>query len=192
MVSSLIRPVEVRDARALAELWLEIGKHLAALNPHAFKLPEATGLAEWFAGSLTTASDEDSATSGLVGSFVSGVADIAFRGDSLFALTAGAGCSHGLAGTVNAILRIGSDGSATQVADLSAFLMAHPVANPDPGDFEPDGTWYSMDAVGDKLYAVEPNHAEIDVVDRAGGISRLVDISASLGSITPTSLAYNG
>jgi GNAT superfamily N-acetyltransferase len=62
MVNPLIRPAEVRDARALAELWLEIGKHLAALNPHAFKLPEATGLAEWFAGSLTTASNEDSTT----------------------------------------------------------------------------------------------------------------------------------
>jgi hypothetical protein len=62
MVNPLIRLAEVRDARALAELWLEIGKHLAALNLHAFKLPEAAGLAEWFAGSLTTASNEDSAT----------------------------------------------------------------------------------------------------------------------------------
>lgn len=164
-----------------------VGPYTGAMTARISRIDPTTGARATVADGLAS-----SQTSALVGSFVSGVADIAFRGNSLFALTAGAGCSHGLAGTVNAILKIGSDGSVTQVADLSAFLMAHPVAHPDPGDFEPEGTWYSMDAVGDKLYAVEPNHAEIDVIDRDGSISRLVDISATLGSITPTSLAFNG
>src|SRR6185437_12305496 len=58
-----------------------------------------------------------------------------------------------------------------------------------PGDFEPDGTWYSMVARGDRLAAVEPNHGEVDVVTpRTGAIGRLVDISASQGHIVPTSL----
>jgi len=30
------------------------------------------------------------------------------------------------------------------VATLSKFQKHNPVANPNPGDFEPDGTWYSM------------------------------------------------
>ena len=29
------------------------------------------------------------------------------------------------------------------------------MANPDPADFEPDGTWYSMVAAHGELYAVE-------------------------------------
>jgi hypothetical protein len=133
-----------------------------------------------------------SMTTAATGGFVSGVADLAFLGGSLYGIEGGAGCSHGLVGTVNTIFRVNRDGSTTQVANLSGFLMAHPVANPDPGDFEPDGTWYSMEAVGNRFYAVEPNHAEIDVVNLNGNISRLVDISATLGSITPTSLAFNG
>ena len=43
---------------------------------------------------------------------------------------AGAGCSHGHADTDNEIVRVNSDGSTTQVANLSAFIKAHPVANP--------------------------------------------------------------
>jgi len=42
---------------------------------------------------------------------------------------------------------VNPDGTWTLIADLSAFQQAHPVANPEPDDFEPDGTWYSMVAV---------------------------------------------
>jgi hypothetical protein len=127
------------------------------------------------------------------GSLVSGVADVAFIGRHLYALEAGAGCSHGLLGTVNSILRVSPNGRTTQVANLSRFLKSHPVAKPNPGDFEPDGTWYSMVAVRGNLYAVEPNHGEIDRVNPSTGrISRLVDISASQGHIVPTALAYKG
>jgi hypothetical protein len=56
------------------------------------------------------------------------------------------------------------------------------VANPtDPitGDFEPDGTWYSMIALRGDLYAVEPNHGEMDKITPDGKIKRVIDISAS-------------
>lgn len=108
-------------------------------------------------------------------------------GDSLYALIAGAGCSHGHADTDNEILRVNRRrGTTTKVADLSAFIKANPVAQPDPADFEPDGTWYSMVAVRHDLYAVEPNHGEVDRVDPAtGAISRVVDVSASQGHIVP-------
>jgi sugar lactone lactonase YvrE len=70
--------------------------------------------------------------------------------------------------------------------------MANPVANPNPADFEPDGTWYSMIAVDSDLYAVEPNHGELDVISTDGQIRRIADISASQGHIVPTAVAYRG
>jgi sugar lactone lactonase YvrE len=93
----------------------------------------------------------------------------------------------------NGIIRVNANGSTTQVANLSAFIKANPVAQPDAADFEPDGTWYSMVSVRGDLYAVEPNHGEVDRVDPAtGAISRVVDVSASQGHIVPTALAYKG
>jgi len=123
---------------------------------------------------------------------VSGVADVAFIGDTLYAITAGSGCSHGVPNTDNGIFRVGGDGSITLVADLSAFQKAHPVAHPEADDFEPDGTWYSMVAVRGSLYAVEPNHGELDRITTGDAISRVADISASQGHIVPTSVAYHG
>ena len=111
----------------------------------------------------------------------------------MYALLAGAGCSHGHTDVDNGIVRVNNDGTTTQVADLSAFIKANPVANPDPADFEPDGTWYSMVAARGELYAVEPNHGEVDRVDPwTGAIRRVVDVSASQGHIVPTALAYKG
>ena len=63
-------------------------------------------------------------------SFRSGVADVAFIGHRLYALLAGAGCSHGQIDSDNGIIRVNNDGSTTQVADLSAFIKANPVAEP--------------------------------------------------------------
>jgi hypothetical protein len=146
------------------------------------------------AGNRTTVVDHlpSSQTNPGLGSLVSGVADVAFIGNTLYGLLAGAGCSHGLPGTTNGIIRVNPNGTWTLVADLSAFQEAHPVANPNPGDFEPDGTWYSMVAVRGKFYAVEPNHGEMDVITTDGKISRIADISATQGHIVPTSVAYHG
>src|SRR5438094_5425456 len=92
----------------------------------------------------------------------------------------------------NGLLRVNADGTTELIANLSAFVKANPVAHPNPGDFEPDGTWYSMIALGDTLYAVEPNHGELDKITASGQISRIADISASQGHIVPTALAYHG
>ena len=134
------------------------------------------------------------------GNLVSGVGDIAFIGSTLYAVLAGAGCSHGVPTIPNEVIRLNDDGSWTQIANLSAYQMAHPVAHPDPDDFEPDGTWYSMIAVGSDLYAVEPNHQEIVRISPATGeIRRIVDISAfypppniNRNWVGPTALVYRG
>jgi hypothetical protein len=125
--------------------------------------------------------------------FQSGVADVAFIGNTMYALETGAGCSHGNANVDNAVLRVNPNGTTTQVADLSAFIKTHPVANPDEDDFEPDGTWYSMVPFHGDLYAVEPNHGEVDRIDPATGeITRVVDVSATQGHIVPTAIAFGG
>ena len=54
------------------------------------------------------------------------------------------------------------NGSVSMVANLSAFLAAHPVANPDKADFEPDGTWYSFVTAGSDSYPVPSSHLELD------------------------------
>jgi len=124
---------------------------------------------------------------------VSGVADVEFIGTTLYALIGGGGCSHGIANFPNSILRIDATHATwTQVANLSDWSLNHPVANSEEGDFEPDGTWYSMTAVRGDLYAVEPNHGEMVKVSTDGTVSRVIDVSASQGHVVPTSVAFRG
>ena len=133
-----------------------------------------------------------SQASELIGGDVEGVADVAFVGNTLYALLAGAGCSHGVTSLPNGIVKRNASGKFSLIANLSEFQQSHPVANPEPEDFEPDGTWYSMINVQDDLYAVEPNHGELDKITTSGHVSRIADISASQGHIVPTALAYHG
>ena len=126
-----------------------------------------------------------------VNGLISGVADVAFIGDNLYALLAGAGCSHGVTSLPNGIVRINQNGPPTPIANLSAFQQANPTAVK-AGDFEPDGTWYSMVVVDGDFIAVEPNHCEVDRITTGGQITRIVDVSASQGHMVPTALAYKG
>jgi len=150
-------------------------------------------------GFVTTAVDNlpSSQTNPDSGGLISGAADVAFIRNTLYVLLAGAGCSHGVPQVPempNGVIRVNADGTRDLIANLSAFQMAFPVAHPNPDDFEPDGTWYSMiTARGDgnqvDLYAVEPNHGELDRITPDGQISRVIDISESQGHIVPTAVA---
>jgi sugar lactone lactonase YvrE len=120
-----------------------------------------------------------------------GVADVAFLHGELYALSAGGGCSHGTRATPAGVAKIAADGSWHIVADLSAYQASHPVAQPS-GDFEPDGTWYSLVAGTDQLFAVEPNHGEVvRIRPETGKIFRITDLSASQGHVVPTTLALH-
>lgn len=136
---------------------------ISKISPHGATTVVASGL--------------PSSTTSPPTSFATGAADVAFADGRLFALIAGAGCSHGLKGTSNAIVQVHGNGSTTMVANLSAFLAAHPVAHPDAADFEPDGTWYSFIPAGDGFYAVEPNHQELDKITPGGRVRRVIDFS---------------
>lgn len=148
-------------------------------------------------GTRTTVADQlpSSQTSAPSGGLTSGVSDVQFIDGTLYGMEAGAGCSHGLAGTDNTIFRVNADGTTTTVANLGAFLRANPITNPDTGDFEPDGTWYSMTEAHDVLYATEPNHQEVDRITRHGKISRVVDLSTLFVPPDnwqgPTSIVYH-
>jgi hypothetical protein len=138
-----------------------------------------------------------SQTSPESGSLISGVSDVAFIGNTLYALIAGAGCSHGVPTIPNEVIRLNDDGSWTQIVDLSAYQIANPVKNPDDDDFDPDGTWYSMIAVRGDLYAINPNHQElVRISPTTGEIRRVVDISVTYPGNTnwigPTAIASHG
>jgi hypothetical protein len=124
------------------------------------------------------------------GSFISGVADVAFVGNTLYALLSGAGCANGVANTSNGVIRLNPAGNTTLIANLSAWVVANPVAHPDPEDFSPDGTWYSMVEAGGNLFALNPNTGDFVKITTAGVVTRVVDISASQGHIVPTALTF--
>ncbi len=124
------------------------------------------------------------------GSPVLGVADVEFMGGKLYALLAGAGCSHGVQSVDNGVVRINDDGSWRLIANTSAFQIAHPVKNPDEDDFGQDGNPYSMIKVDSNFYVIEPNHGEMLKITHDGYISRVIDISASEGHIVPTVIDY--
>jgi len=146
------------------------------------------------AGTRTTVVDflPSSQTQPIPTPLVSGVADVAFVGNTLYAIFAGAGCSHGFPNVPNGIIRVNANGSWDLIADLSAYQQANHVAQPEEEDFEPDGTWYSMENVRGDLYAVEPNHGEMVRVTTSGQVSRVIDFSAKYGHIVPTAMTYHG
>jgi len=137
-----------------------------------------------------------STTTPASGSGNQGVADVQFIGNTLYAILSGAGCSHAVPDIPNGVIRINPDRTWTMVPNCSKFLMTHPVANPDPDDFEPDGTPYSMTSVYGDLYAAQPNQQEIDQISPATGeIHRVIDISKTDPGLTdwkgPTSLVFH-
>ena len=86
-------------------------------------------------GVRTTAVDNlpSSQTSAATGNLTSGAADVAFIGNTLYILLGGAGCSHGVPQVPempNGVIRVNADGSTELIANLSAFVMAFPVAHP--------------------------------------------------------------
>jgi hypothetical protein len=127
------------------------------------------------------------------GGDVLGVSDVIFIGNTLYALFSGAGCSHGVSTIPNGIIKVHPDKSWSMLANLTQFAQFHPVANPDPDDFQLDGTWYSMTKMGGDLFAVDPNHQDIVRISPVtGNVQRLIDISKTYSGaghwVGPTSL----
>ncbi len=75
-------------------------------------------------GNVTSVADSlpSSQTAVKRASLISGVGDVVFVGKTLYAVLAGAGCSHGVTSVPNGIIKVHSDRSWEVVADLSAWL----------------------------------------------------------------------
>lgn len=150
-------------------------------------------------GVRTTVADHlpSSTTGPAAGNGISGISDVQFIENKLYAVITGAGCSHGVPDIPNQVILVNADKTWTRVANISEYLMNNPVAHPDPDDFEPDGTPYSMTSLRGDLYITQPNQQEIDHVSPSTGqIHRVVDISllhSGLGGkwIGPTSMVYH-
>jgi hypothetical protein len=140
-------------------------------------------------GKLTTVADSFPSTEDAMGDLI-GVGDVAFVGQTLYALVAGGGCSHGHTGLASGIARVNqSNGTWGLIANVGAWLKTHPSRYESADDFEPDGTLYSLISLNGVLYTVEPNHGQVLAVTTGGAISQVIDISASEGHIVPTSIA---
>jgi hypothetical protein len=121
-----------------------------------------------------------------------GVADVAFLNGELYAVVAGGGCSHGNPQISTGIARVNRyTGKWNLFADVGAWLKTHPAAYESAGDFEPDGTLYSLIAVDGLLVTVEPNHGQVLAVTTGGAIQQVIDVSASEGHIVPTAAAVH-
>lgn len=121
-----------------------------------------------------------------------GAADVAFLGNTLYVVINGAGCSQGVANMNNGVLRIHDDGTWTQINDLSSWTQNNPVANPPCCDFSLEGVWWTLTAAGGALYTNNANTGDFLRIAPDGGITRVVDISATDGHNVPTGVAIRG
>jgi hypothetical protein len=166
-----------------AQVPAPIGSYLGGSTGRISKLDRSgnrTTVASGFPSSLAAEGD------------LQGVADIAFLNGTLYAVTAGGGCSHGNASSPNIIARVDTkSGSWKAVVNLSQFVQSHPAAYPDLADFEPDGVFYSLIAYDNRLYTVEPNHGQLFSTSASGDLREELDVSMQQGHIVPTSVAVN-
>jgi len=140
-------------------------------------------------GIRTTVTDKLPTTVSQGGDYL-GVADVAFIGDNLYALL-WAGCSHGVPEVPNGIVRVNSDGSHTDIANLGAWQVDHPVDVANRGaDFEPEGNPYKIITVDNNFYVVEANQGQLLKATTGGTVNRVVDISATQGHAVPTAIDY--
>ena len=100
------------------------GARISKISPHGFRTTVVNNL-------------PSSQTSADSGSLISGVADVAFIGNNLYAVLAGAGCSHGVPSVPNGVIRVFPNSSWSLIANLSRFLMNHPMLTPILGILNP-------------------------------------------------------
>lgn len=119
-----------------------------------------------------------------------GPADVKFFNGVMYGLL-DAGCISGNRDVPSGVMQIAPDGTWNEY-DLSSWEYTHPPANPDPADYNADGTWYSIAGDGTLIYAVNPNSGQIVSVNPlTAQIKQVVDISAIAGHVVPTSLVYS-
>lgn len=147
---------------------------------------------DWHGSRSTFVDYLPSTTAGAAtGSGVTGMADVAFVGNTVYGLIGGAGCSHGVPDIPNGVIKINPDHSWSLTANYSQYITAHPGVNYEPGDYTPDGNPWNMINYKNNFYLIEPNTGVLDKISLNGNVSRVCDISAKQGHTVPTALVQH-
>jgi hypothetical protein len=124
-----------------------------------------------------------------------GIADLLFRGSHLLALSGAGGCSKGHPTAVAEVIEVDPSGTRSQLADLSAWILANPgqkgVEQFEGPDYEPDGVWFSMARDDGRLLVLEANHGLLVEVRPGGDVHLVKDLYRAGGDNTYTSLAFD-
>ena len=118
------------------------------------------------------------------GAITLGLADVAYLDGELYALLSGGDTDRG--DTPNGLYRLDDAGGTELVADISAFIREHPVAEK-PRDYDSDGQPYALLALGDAFWVTEGNSNQLLRVGLDGTVARVADLSQ--GHPIPTGIA---
>jgi sugar lactone lactonase YvrE len=135
-----------------------------------------TGALTTFAGGLPPAIPE-------VGT--GGAIDVAFVDGTAYVLVTLVGPALGQPDVVDGIYRIEQDGSATPIADIGAWSIAHP---PETDFAVGSGVQYALEELDGDLLVTDGHHNRILRVTRGGDISEVM----AFGNIVPTGLEVRG
>jgi hypothetical protein len=121
------------------------------------------------------------ASNALIGGDRFGAAGVALRGERVYAMINGGGCSNGHPSDPEGLYRIHANGTAQPVADLGNFMRSNVDSkSPLDGDFEPDGTWFNLVRAFGAFYSTEPNHGLLVRIGDDGAISLVADLIAAI------------
>lgn len=110
--------------------------------------------------------------------------DVAFFGQTAYGLVTGVGTDIG-GNDIVGIYRVNGPSSATVIADIGAWSVAHP---PVPPFFVPTGWQYAIQQFGDGFLVTDGHHNRVLLVSRDGKITELL----AFGNIVPTGIETRG
>lgn len=113
-----------------------------------------------------------------------GVVDVAFRGNTAYALVTGVGTDLGGQDIVG-IYRVDGPDSYTITADIGAWSISHP---PVPAFFVPTGFQYAIEPYRDGFIVTDGHHNRVLYVTLDGKITEMI----AFADVVPTGLAVRG
>lgn len=118
-----------------------------------------------------------------------GAMDVAILGDQMYVLSGGGGVEAGFPDDPNGVYRIGEDGSAELVADLSAWFRENPPEF-QPPDYGQDGSLFEIEAGEDRLWLTEAVGGRLMTVTPDGEITLVADLSVD--HMVPDGITLDG
>jgi hypothetical protein len=123
---------------------------------------------------------------------ITGAADVAILGDTLYVVGAGGGDFLGNPGSTNGVYRVEGDGSTTLIADYSAWLQSNPPLNSPPEGFPNFGNPFSLVGAFQRLWMVDSLNGLVVTVMEDGTITLIADLSEGHPVLTGLALSPDG